>query len=169
MAIKESGETLLSEVLLDKDLLPKSGFDSILCPDPLKEENPKALATKRSCKAVVVNNFDKGGITNVTLRHRYRNDPKQEQKRTYARLEFGATASPPVDVIYFTGFGTGRDYWFVEFRDSAGQHWQCKENFYCILREEDEGTTVQAQLNGSSEEMELFIVSGDCTVSLFKQ
>ncbi|HLJ87218.1 MAG TPA: hypothetical protein VKZ53_10370 [Candidatus Angelobacter sp.] len=169
MASHGTEEKLVREVLLDKDLLPQSGLDSLLDPDPLREENPKAHATERRCKAVVINNFDKRGITNITLRHRYRNDPNRGQQRTYDRLGFGEITSLPLDVIYFTGPGTGRDYWFVEFLDSAGQRWQCKPNFYCILRTEDEGTTVQSVLNGSTEEMSLIIVSGNCRVSLSKQ
>jgi hypothetical protein len=152
---------------MPKGQYEKSGFDAVLRPDPTTNDSPQA--TTRTCNAVVVNNWDRNGISNVTLRHRYRNSPNDEQKRTWTSLGFGAISSPPLDVIYYTGFGTGFDYWWIEFTDSAGQAWTCKGNFYCYLTASDDGTTVTFTLNGASEEMNIVMNSGSCYVTVYKE
>jgi hypothetical protein len=158
-------EQVVTEIV-DKKQLEKSGYDTALHPDLAKTDSPKAQVTLRTCKAVVVNNFDNRAITKVTLRHRYRNDPGQEQKHTWDKLTFGQTSDPPLNVTYFTGFGAGHDYWWIQFFDANGNKWECKDNFYCDLRDEDEGITVLAILNGSNDKMELIMNSPSCEVSL---
>lgn len=129
------------------------------------------LSTARHCRVAVTNNWDGNGITNVTLRHRYRNhdDPESQQIRTWSHLSFGETCTPPLDVIYFTGFGTGFDYWWIEFTDSSGTVWTCKDNFYCYLEDRDSGITVHCILNGSNKEMQLTMNSSGCSVSVYQQ
>lgn len=149
----------------------KSGFDTSLRPDTAKSDPQEegVLAVTRTCNAVVVNNWDRKGITQVTLRHRYRNSPSEEQQRTWSSLGFGALSDPPLDVIYYTGAFTGYDYWWIQFTDSSGQVWTCKDNFYCYLTADDDGTTLTFTLNGAAEEMIITMNSGGCQVSVNKQ
>jgi hypothetical protein len=152
-----------------KKVSEKSGYDSVLSPDPLRADPEQGVeATTRTCNAVVVNNWDRNGLRGVTFRHRYRNDPDNEQKRTWDNLPYGVISSPALDVIYYTGAFTGFDYWWVEFTDSNGQRWTCKDNFYCYLTSDDDGTTVTFSLNGSSERMEITMNSGGCYVTVYK-
>jgi hypothetical protein len=148
----------------------KSGFDTALRPDTSKTAAPEGVqADTHTCNAVVVNNWDKNGVTQVTLRHRYRNDPSQQQARTWSTLDFGGISQPPLDIIYYTGAFTGFDYWWIQFTDSSGQVWTCKDNFYCYLTADDDRTTVAFTLNGAAEEMIITMNSGGCEVSVYKQ
>ncbi|MEG4854955.1 hypothetical protein QUB10_29220 [Microcoleus sp. B5-D4] len=155
---------------MSKEQCSKSGFNTLLRPDTTTTD-PKegVLATTRTCNGVVINNWDKEGITNVTLRHRYRNDPNQEQSRTWPSLGFGGISLTDLDIIYYTGVGTGYDYWWIQFTDSTGQVWTCKDNFYCYLTADDDGTKVLFALNGAAEQMDITMSSGGCYVSVYKQ
>jgi hypothetical protein len=122
--------------------------------------------TTHYCKARIVNRWKKD-ITDVTLRHRRGNDPKKEDKKSWDSVQDDKDTDT-MDITFETGFGSSGDYWWVEFR-AAGEKWTCKENFYCDLRSNDEGSTVDCILKAIDEEMHISMNSGSCDVELYKK
>lgn len=156
---------------LTQDGQLKSGYDTRLRPDPSRKPGSAArsgapLSTERTANCVVVNQWGQS-ISAVTLRHRYANDPSYQQETTWPSLGPGATSTPSLQAIYWTG-ATGHDYWWVQFTDANGKIWSCKQNFYCTLESDDENTTVYFFVNGSSEELQIQMVSGNCETSLYQ-
>ncbi|WP_437313091.1 hypothetical protein [Sorangium sp. So ce385] len=147
----------------------KSGFDTKLRPDPTRSasaDQAEVAATERTASCVVVNNWGEQ-LTNVTLRHRYRNNPEHQQEMTWPSLSTGAI-STALRVQYWTGIGTGFDYWWIQFEDARGKIWSCKQNFYCSLESEDGGHTIYFFLSGAAEEMQIQMISSGCEVSLYQ-
>ncbi|NBD11453.1 hypothetical protein [Corallococcus silvisoli] len=153
---------------LGADGRPLSGFDTRLDPDTtratVKVDGP--LSTQQTANCVVVNQWG-ATLTNVTLRHRYSNNPNYQQQTTWGSIAQNATSSPPLQVIYWTG-AVGHDYWWIQFEDDAGKIWTCKQNFYCTLSTADANTTVYFFVNGASEEMRVQATSTSCDVSLYE-
>jgi Up-Regulated in long-lived daf-2 len=153
----------------DKERGPKSGFATRLNPDPTPAGGspPASPLTTRTAYCVVVNQWGEQ-ITQVTLRHRYQNDPNFTEEHTWPSLNQGEQSSPPLKVTYQTGFGAGRDYWWTQFTDAQGFIWTCKQNFYCNLKSEDDGQTIYFFLNGNDENMYIQMISPGCWVSLYE-
>ncbi|MHA7633377.1 hypothetical protein [Corallococcus sp. M7] len=158
---------MCSPTRLGLDGQPLSGFDTRLSPDKTRTTAKVGApqSTQQTANAVVVNHWG-AAITNVTLRHRYSNNPEYQQQGNWASLAENATSSS-FQVIFWTG-AIGHDYWWIQFEDANGKIWQCKQNFYCTLSSPDAGNTLYFFVNGSAEEMQCQFVSTQCNVSLYE-
>ncbi|MFK8009391.1 MAG: hypothetical protein AB8H03_23725 [Saprospiraceae bacterium] len=94
---------------------------------------------------VVVKNNWGSKISDVRIIHRY--DTDHTDMKNYSSIEDGATTSS-FTVGFWTGFArTGKDYWYIEFKDNSGGSWDCKTNFYCYLTSDDVGGTVTLEVS----------------------
>ncbi|RKH42099.1 hypothetical protein D7X12_16710 [Corallococcus sicarius] len=157
--------TMCNHNSLGPDGQLKSGYDTRLNPDMTRTAAKGAapMSTEQTANCVVVNQWG-GTITNVQLRHRYSNNPSYQQQGNWPSLAENVTSSS-FQAIFWTG-ATGHDYWWVQFEDDNGKIWSCKQNFYCTLKSSDANTTVYFFLNGSSEQMQIQMISGGCDTSL---
>lgn len=120
--------------------------------------------TAHRCKAALTNNWDVI-LVNPILRHKSGDVVNTLPPCT---IRPGET-SPTFDIDFVTGFNAHHDYWYVEFEAVGGAKpgkWSCKDNFYCDLRSQDDGTLVQIMLSMGDEDMYVTESSGHCYVSL---
>lgn len=106
-------------------------------------------------------------LASLTVRHRRGNDPGKQEETTFYNVMSGQKVGP-LDITYTTGIGSPFDYWWVKFVTVTGTTFSMKENFYCYISSDDDGT-VNLRLEGSDSCMYVtFSSSSGCYVSIYK-
>ncbi len=132
----------------------------------LGEGGGEEEVTRRYCKARIVNKWGVD-LSQVTLRHRRHNDPKKEDKGTWDLISEGGD-SPDIDIEYETGFAADGDYWWIQFT-AAGRVYTVKDNKYCDLRTDDQGSVVDLTVCGGDEVLRIIMRSGVCTTDIYSK
>jgi hypothetical protein len=123
------------------------------------------MADNRTTAVAVANDMD--GTANITLTHRYSDDPPEE--KTWQNLPVGQTGEP-LEVHYQTGFLTGFDYWKVRVEVVDGRAkgvWENDDWKECYLTEEDQGTVLRFSVSDDGG-FKLNMISSSCTDGLDK-
>jgi hypothetical protein len=123
------------------------------------------MADNRTTSVAVANDMD--GPANITLTHRYSDEPPEE--KTWNGLDVAQTGEA-LEVHYQTGLFTGNDHWKVRVEVPTGRGkgvWENDEWKQCNLEPEDQGTILRFSV---SEEggFKLNMVSSSCTADLEK-
>lgn len=111
-------------------------------------------------KATVKNEWG-STITNVHLHHRF--EYEHFDGRSWKQIKNDTTA-PGFAVGYWTGWFSGKDYWYISF-EADGKIWTCKRNLYCFLTKADEGKLVVIRVYKDGEDARMQIIcpgSSDC-------
>lgn len=104
-------------------------------------------------------------IARLTIRHRRSNDPDKQEEQSFYNVAAGAKVGP-MAITYTTGAGSPFDYWWVKFATQNGTTFDCKDNFYCSISSDDDGT-VTLRLDGSNSDLYVnFSSSSGCSVSI---
>jgi hypothetical protein len=124
------------------------------------------LSTPNSSAKAIVKNDWGSMISKVELTHRYDHD--HFDVKTWESISNGFSGDP-FDIYFWTRSDrTGKDYWVISF-EAEGKIWTCKDNFSCILKNNDKGGTVTCRVYKESNKGKLEIIcpkSSRCKVSL---
>ncbi|MFI1386364.1 hypothetical protein [Embleya sp. NPDC020886] len=129
---------------------------------------PSAPTTPRAGSVRLLNDW---GIelSSVTVRHRRGNDPRRQDEKTWNSVAPGSTAEGALAITYDARGVThpdSYDYWWVKLiaRDEEVQ--ACKDDFFCSLTPDDDGT-VTLTLDGGPRKLHVeFSHSTGCSVAL---
>lgn len=112
-------------------------------------------STTRQAYVTVVNNWG-GRVSSVLLTRRTDDTPTE--------FNFGELAAHevaiPQPITYWTGIGSSKDFWSIQFVDSKGVKRGTDGGQRQGIQTEDEGQVLLVTIDGEKEKMRLFFSSG---------
>lgn len=152
---KDAGGTVNIRIYKDGSTLKM-----VVIPPESSEATVELKKNKEAVAYCVVKNDTGMALTDLFARHKF---DKEEEISNSIYLSVGSQTEPfKINYRYGLGNMTTFDYWYVKFRtDNA--FFECKDNFYCYLEEEDASKTVNLIL--AKEDTKLYHLKVECPAS----
>lgn len=99
----------------------------------------------------VINNW---GVTldELCIRHRRGNNKDLEDVTNCLSIKNNTESIQVLTFYYQNGFGAPFDYWWIKFKIAGGKEYKIKDNFFCNITKDDDGTATLT-IDGDSEKL----------------